>query len=95
MASVWASSIALEDPMPSMLENNHYYAARRFLQKGQRESALVIAGDLLRSASGRELALSLLAEMYPEAPKDQASFAGSSSRSFGGDAALAAEEQVD
>ena len=51
--------------MSSMLETNRYHAARRFLQQGQREWALVIAGELLRSTSGRELALSLLAEMYP------------------------------
>ena len=51
--------------MSSMLETNRYYSARRFLQQGQREWALVIAGELLRSVSGRELALSLLAEMYP------------------------------
>ena len=51
--------------MSSMLETNRYHSARRFLQQGQREWALVIAGELLRSVSGRELALSLLAEMYP------------------------------
>jgi len=53
----------------------------------------VIAAELLRSVSGRELAFSLLAEMYPEAPKDQACFSGSTSRGSGGDSALEAEEQ--
>jgi len=53
----------------------------------------VIAGELLRSVSGRGLALSLLAEMCPEAPKDQACFSGSTLRGSGGDTALEAEEQ--
>lgn len=79
--------------MPSMLETNHYHVARRFLLAGQREWALVIAGELLRSATGRELALSLLAEMYPEASKDRTAFAGSASRALGGDSVLATEEQ--
>jgi len=79
--------------MPSMLETNHYHAARRFLLAGQRDWALVIAGELLRSDSGRELALSLLAEMYPEGPNVRTSSAVLSSRGLGGDTALAAEEQ--
>jgi hypothetical protein len=79
--------------MPSMLETNHYYSARRFLLDGQREWALVIAGELLRSASGRELALSLLAEMYPGESKDQTSLAEDSSRELGGETTPAAVEQ--
>jgi len=78
--------------MPSMLEASHYHVARRFLLEGQREWALVIAAELLRSVSGRELAFSLLAEMYTEAPNNQASFAGSSSSGSGDDTALAANE---
>jgi hypothetical protein len=79
--------------MPSILETNHYHSARRFLLAGQREWALVIAGELLRSTTGRELALSLLAEMYPEAPKDQTAFAGSAACVLGGNSVLAAEER--
>lgn len=74
--------------MPSMLENNTYYAARRLLLNGQRDSALVIVGELLRSVSGRELALSLLTEMYPESPKVQLSIAWSSLHSLDGDNVL-------
>jgi len=79
--------------MPSMLETSHYHVARRFLLEGQRLWALVIAAELLRSVSGRELAFSLLAEMYTEAPKDRACISGSTSRGLGGDSALEAEEQ--
>jgi len=61
--------------------------------EGQRLWALVIAAELLRSVSGRELAFSLLAEMYTEAPKDRACISGSTSRGLGGDSALEAEEQ--
>lgn len=57
--------------MSSMLETNRYYSARRFLQAGQRELALVIAGELLRSSTGRELALNLLSEMYPDRTKGE------------------------
>lgn len=57
--------------LASILETNRYYAACRFLKEGRREWALVIVGELLRSASvsGRQLALRLLAEMYPEGPQ--------------------------
>jgi len=79
--------------MPSMLETNQYHTARRFLLAGKRESTLIIAGDLLRSATGRELALSLLAEMYPEEPKGRHFFARPAWRSLGGDSVLAADEQ--
>ena len=65
--------------MSSILETNRYHTARRFLLDGQREWALVIAGELLRSVSGRELALSLLAEMYPECTNVQPSDAESPS----------------
>jgi hypothetical protein len=75
-----------------MLENNTYYAARRLLLNGQRDSALVIAGELLRSASGRELALSLLTEMYPESPKVQLSIAWSSLHSLDGDNVLSVDK---
>ncbi len=77
--------------MPSMLETNRYHAACRLLQAGQREWTLVIAGELLRSGSGRELAYSLLAKMYPEGPNVRTSSAGSSSRDPGDDAAFAAK----
>lgn len=79
--------------MPSMFETSHYHSARRFLLEGQRGWALVIVGELLRSASGRGLALSLLTEIYSEAPKDQVSLSGSPRRGLGGDNALQAEEQ--
>ena len=79
--------------MSSMLETNRYYSARRFLQQGQREWALVIAGELLRSVSGRELALSLLAEMYPGGRTNaQESGAGSSS-DLGDGVTLVGKEQ--
>lgn len=57
--------------MASILETNRYYAACRFLKEGRREWALVIVGELLRSNSmpGRQLALRLLAEMYPDGPE--------------------------
>lgn len=57
--------------MGSILETNRYYAACRFIKEGRREWALVIVGELLRSSSmaGRQLALRLLAEMYPEGPE--------------------------
>lgn len=57
--------------MASILETNRYYAACRFLKEGRREWALVIVGELLRSNSlpGRQLALRLLAEMYPDRPE--------------------------
>ena len=57
--------------MASILETNRYYAACRFLKEGRREWALVIVGELLRSASvpGRQLALRLLTEMYPDGPE--------------------------
>lgn len=67
-------------PMPSMLETNRYHSARRFLLEGRREWVLMIAGELLRSISGRELALSLLAELYPEAPAAKGPGAESSRR---------------
>lgn len=57
--------------MASILETNRYYAACRFLKEGRREWALVIVGELLRSSSmpGRQLALRLLADMYPDGPE--------------------------
>jgi len=57
----------------SILETNRYYAAQRFLKEGRREWALVVVGELLRSPalSGRQLALRLLAEMYPENPQQR------------------------
>ena len=57
--------------MASILETNRYYAACRFIKEGRREWALVIVGELLRSSStpGRQLALRLLAEMYPDGPE--------------------------
>lgn len=57
--------------MGSILETNRYYAACRFIKEGRREWALVIVGELLRSSSmaGRQLALRLLAEMYPDGPE--------------------------
>ena len=57
--------------MASILETNQYYAACRLLKEGRREWALVIVGELLRSPSlsGRQLALHLLVEMYPENPQ--------------------------
>ena len=51
-----------------------------------------IAGELLRSASGRELALSLLTEMYPESPKVQLSIAWSSLHSLDGDNVLSVDK---
>ena len=79
--------------MSSMLETNRYYSARRFLQQGQREWALVIAGELLRSVSGRELALSLLAEMYPGGREISESPSSGSSPDSGGDVTLAGKGQ--
>jgi hypothetical protein len=79
--------------MPSTLETNQYHAARRFLETGQREWVLVIARELLRSASGRELGHSLLAEMYPTAPKLRTALGRSAVCALGGDSVLAAEEQ--
>lgn len=57
--------------MASILDTNRYYAAQRFLKEGRREWALVIVGELLRSPSlsGRQLALHLLAQMYPDNPQ--------------------------
>lgn len=57
--------------MASILETNRYYAACRFIKEGRREWALVIVGELLRSSStpARQLALRLLAEMYPDGPE--------------------------
>ena len=79
--------------MSSMLETNRYYSARRFLQQGQREWALVIAGELLRSATGRELALSLLAEMYPGGREIAESPSSGSSPDSRGDVTLAGKER--
>jgi len=79
--------------MSSMLETNRYYSARRFLQQGQREWALVIAGELLRSVSGRELALSLLAEMYPGGRANVQDPSAGSSPDLGGDVTLVGKEQ--
>ena len=79
--------------MSSMLETNRYYSARRFLQQGQREWALVIAGELLRSVSGRELALSLLAEMYPGGRANAQDPSAGSPPDLGGDVTLVGKEQ--
>ena len=64
-----------------------------FCSRGQREWALVIAGELLRSVSGRELALSLLAEMYPEGRANAQDPSAGSSPDSGGDVTLAGKEQ--
>ena len=40
--------------------------ARAFLRAGRRDWALTVVGELLQSPAGREYALCLLAEMYPE-----------------------------
>ena len=78
--------------MSSMLETNRYYSARRFLQQGQREWALIFAGELLRSVSGRELALSLLAEMYPGGREIAQSPGAGSSPNSGDDEAFTTRE---
>jgi hypothetical protein len=61
------------------LETNRYQAARRLLQQGRREWVLVIAGELLRSGSGRALGLRLLEEMYPDGPQVPATVFGDGS----------------
>ena len=54
--------------MVSTLAMGRYYAARRFMRDGHRDWALTVVGELLQSPAGREHALCLLAEMYPDDP---------------------------
>jgi hypothetical protein len=57
-----------QDPPATALEVCRYQMARRFLAEGQRDGALVIAGELLNSGTGRRLAHALLGELYPRHP---------------------------
>ena len=59
--------------MSSTLDISRYHVARRFLQEGRRDWALVLIGELLHSHSGRPLALSLLTDMYSETSGARAS----------------------
>lgn len=83
--------------MASILETNRYYAACRFMEEGRREWALMIVGELLRSASvsGRKLALRLLAEMYPEGPEAHSPVREFPARVLGFAEARAAKERDD
>lgn len=76
--------------MSSTLEISRYHVARRFLQAGRRDWALVLVGELLHSCSGRPLALRLLAEMYREPTDARVRDAGSAVPAPGYAAALAA-----
>ena len=55
-----------KDPVLSG-ERWRYLIARRLLQQGRRDRALVVVGELLRSDTGRPHALQLLAEIYGKA----------------------------
>lgn len=76
--------------MSSTLEISRYHVARRFLQAGRRDWALVLVGELLHSRSGRPLALRLLAEMYREPTDARARDADSAVPALGYVATLAA-----
>ncbi len=79
--------------MSSTLDISRFHVARRFLQAGRRDWALVLLGELLRSDSGRPLALRLLAEMYREPTRVPAQNADTARPVPGYAAALAALEQ--
>ena len=79
--------------MPSTLELSRYHVALRFLQEGRREWTLVLVGELLRSPSGRPLALRLLEEMYRETSGTRVSDEGSAMPGPGFVATLAALSQ--
>ena len=79
--------------MSSTLDISRFHVARRFLQSGRRDWALVLVGELLRSGSGRPLALRLLAEMYREPTQVRAQEADTALPVPGYAAALAALEQ--
>lgn len=79
--------------MSSTLDMSRYHVARRFLRAGRRDWALVLVGELLRSGSGRPLALRLLAEMYREPTRVSGQGAGMAQPVPGYATALAALEQ--
>jgi hypothetical protein len=79
--------------MASLPEIGRYQLACRFLREGRRELALLIAGELLHSVAGREFAIRLLAELYPDAGNVWTLRGRSAVEGWGGEPAPAEDEQ--